>query len=66
MARIGIAVPVIEKIMAHRKGTFAGVVGIYQRHGFYAEMAAALQKWGDHIEQLVTGKSAKVVKLSRR
>jgi len=29
-------------------------------------MAAALQKWGDHIEQLVTGKSAKVVKLSRR
>jgi integrase len=65
LARIGIDVPVIEKIMAHRKGTFAGVVGVYQRHSFYDEMAAALQKWGDHIEQLVTGKSAKVVKLRR-
>jgi len=29
-------------------------------------MAAALQRWGDHIEQLVTGKSAEVVKLPRR
>jgi integrase len=66
MARIGIDVPVIEKILAHKSGTFGGIVGVYQRHGFYAEMAAALQKWGDHIEQLVTGKSAKVVELPRR
>src|SRR5262249_39199667 len=66
MARIGIAVPVIEKIMAHRKGTFAGVVGVYQRHSFLPEMAAAMQRWGDYVEQLVTGKSAKVVKLRRR
>src|SRR5262249_45353222 len=53
MARIGVAVPVIEKIMAHRSGTFAGVVAVYQRHSFLPEMAAALQRWGDHIEQLV-------------
>jgi integrase len=66
MARIGIAVPVIEKILAHRTGTFKGIVGVYQRHGFYDEMAAALQRWGDHIERLVTGKVAKVVKLHRR
>ena len=66
MARIGIDVPVIEKILAHRTGTFAGVVGVYQRHSFFPEMAAALQRWGDHIEQLVTGKSAEVVKLPRR
>ena len=66
MARIGIDVPVIEKILAHRKGTFAGVVGVYQRHGFFDEMAVALQRWADHVEQLVTGKSAKVVKLPRR
>jgi len=66
MARIGIPVPVIEKILAHKSGTFRGIVGVYQRHSFLPEMAAALQKWGDHIEQLVTGKPAKVVKLPRR
>jgi integrase len=64
MARIGIAVPVIEKILAHRKGTFAGVVGVYQKHSFLPEMTAALQRWGNHVEGLVSGrKPAKVVRL---
>jgi len=66
MARIGIAVPVIEKILAHKTGTFRGIVGTYQRHSFLPEMAVAMQKWADHVEQLVTGKAAKVVKLPRR
>jgi integrase len=66
MARIGVAVPVIEKVMAHRKGTFAGVVGVYQKHSFLSEMAIAMQRWGDHLEQLIGGKPAKVVKLRRR
>jgi integrase len=65
MAKIGIAVPVIEKVLAHRSGTFRGIVGTYQRHSFLPEMAAALQKWGDHVERLVGGKPAKVVKLRR-
>jgi integrase len=66
MARIGVPVPVIEKILAHRKGTFAGIVGVYQKHSFLPEMAVALQRWGDHVEQLVGGRPAKVVKLHRR
>jgi len=66
MAKIGIAVPVTEKILAHRSGTFRGIVGTYQRHSFLPEMAAAMQKWGDHVEQLIGGKAAKVVKLPRR
>jgi integrase len=66
MARIGVAVPVIEKILAHKSGTFRGIVGVYQRHSFLPEMAVALQKWGDHVEQLAGGKPAKVVKLPRR
>jgi integrase len=66
MARIGVAVPVIEKILAHKSGTFRGIVGTYQRHSFLPEMSAAMQRWGDHIERLVTGKPAKVVALRRR
>jgi hypothetical protein len=54
---------VIEKLLAHRGGSFRGVAGTYQRHSFLPEMAAAVQKWGDHVEQLITGKVAKVVKL---
>jgi len=66
MAKIGIAVPVIEKILAHKSGTFRGIVGTYQRHSFLPEMATAMQKWADHVEQLVSGKPAKVVKFRKR
>jgi len=65
LARIGVALPVIEKILAHRKGSFAGIVGVYQKYSFAPEMSVALQKWSDHVEQLVTGKPATVVKLRR-
>jgi integrase len=66
MAKIGVPVAVIEKILAHKTGTFRGIVGTYQRHSFLPEMAVAMQKWADHVEQLTTGKSGKVVKLPRR
>jgi integrase len=66
MAKIGIAVPVIEKLLAHKSGTFRGVAGTYQRHSFLPEMAIAVQKWADHLEQLVGGTPAKVVKLRQR
>ena len=66
LAKIGIAVPVIEKILAHRSGVFKGIVSTYQKHSFLPEMAAAMQRWGDHVEQLVAGKPAKILKLRRR
>jgi integrase len=69
MARIGIALPTIEKILAHRKGTFAGVVGVYQRHTFEREMADALRAWTNHVEDLVAGRKAargQVVDLRRQ
>src|SRR5262249_43672656 len=66
MARIGIAVPTIEKTLAHRSGTFRGIVGTYQRHTFVPEMTVALQKWADHIAHVVVGKPADVVTLGAR
>src|SRR5262249_27220157 len=59
-------VAVIEKILAHRSGTFRGVVGVYQKHSFLPAMASAVQKWADHVAQVVDGRAAKVVKLRRR
>jgi hypothetical protein len=58
MAKIGVPVPVVEKILAHRSGTFRGIVGTYQRHSFLPEMAAAMQRWADHVEDLVSGRKA--------
>jgi integrase len=66
MAKLGIAIPVIERLLAHKSGTFKGVVGIYQRHSFLPELAVAVQRWADHLDQLVGRKSAKVVRLRRR
>jgi integrase len=45
MARLGIALPVIEKVLNHVSGSFAGVVGVYQRHDYATEKRAALDAW---------------------
>jgi integrase len=66
LARLGVAIPTIERIMAHSKGMLGGVTGTYVRHSFLPEMALAMQKWADHVERIVTGKVATVVKLQRR
>ena len=53
MARLGVSLPVIEKILNHTSGSFRGVVGIYQRHSFAEEKRAALDLWGAHVARLV-------------
>src|SRR5262249_8104420 len=58
MAAIRIQLPVIEKGLNHKSGTFRGVVGIYQRHQFATEKRDALQRWANHVEGIVTGKAA--------
>jgi integrase len=53
MARLGVGLPVIEKILNHSSGSFRGVVGVYQRHSFADEKRAALDLWGAHVARLV-------------
>jgi integrase len=65
MAKLGVSVPVIEKVIGHRSGVFRGIVGVYQKYDFAAEKRAALQRWAEHIDTLVTGRQAKVVTLRR-
>lgn len=45
MARLGISIPVIEKLLNHISGSFGGIVGVYQQHPFMDEMKAAVQKY---------------------
>jgi integrase len=50
MARLGVALPVIERCLNHVSGSFGGVVGIYQRHTYADEMRVAFEIWGAHVE----------------
>jgi len=67
MARLGINLPVIEKVLNHSSGSFAGIVGVYQKHSFADEKRAALEAWGNFVAALVEGKPAnKIVRLRGR
>jgi integrase len=67
MARLGINLPVIEKVLNHASGSFAGIVGVYQKHSFADEKRAALDAWGNFVAALIEGKPAsKVVRLRGR
>src|SRR6266446_6815879 len=53
MAGLGIAPHVVDKILNHVSGTIRGVAAVYNRHGYEAERAAALEAWGSYIESLI-------------
>jgi integrase len=66
MARLGIQLPVIEKVLNHTSGSFRGVVGVYQRHSFAEEKRTALAAWASHVETVVSGKQpANVIPLHK-
>jgi integrase len=52
MARLGIALPVIEKVLNHTSGSFAGIVGVYQRHSFTEEKRQALDLWAEFVARI--------------
>jgi len=67
LAGLGVPIATVEKILAHRSGSFAGIVSVYQRHSFIPEMRAALERWSQHVEQLVQGTPpAKIIPIDRR
>ena len=57
-ARLGVQLPVVEKLLNHTSGSFRGVAGVYQRHDFAVEQRAAMQTWARHVEGLVSGETA--------
>jgi integrase len=67
MARLGIQLPVIEKVLNHTSGSFKGIVGVYQRHSFAEEKRNALEVWASFVQSVVSGKPpANVVALRGR
>jgi len=58
MARLGVDLPVVERILNHVSGSFGGVVGVYQRHDFEDEKRAALNLWAEHVARIVARDAA--------
>lgn len=58
MARLGVSLPVIEKVLNHTSGSFAGIVGVYQRHSFADEKRTALEAWARFVETTASGEKA--------
>jgi integrase len=53
LAGLGVAMPVVEKILNHVSGSFGGVAGVYQRHAFAEEKREALDKWAARVAAIV-------------
>jgi len=49
LAALGVALPVIERLLNHVSGSFGGIVSVYQRHSFMPEMRAAVEKWNNRV-----------------
>jgi integrase len=63
MPRLGVALPIVEKVLNHTSGSFAGVVGVYQRHDFQDEKRAALEAWASFLGRLTEGGGDNVASL---
>jgi integrase len=57
-ARLGVQLPVVEKLLNHVGGSFRGVAGVYQRFDFASEQRSAVEIWARHVESVVTGETA--------
>jgi integrase len=53
MGELGVLPHIIESVLNHVSGHRAGVAGVYQRAKYSEEMRTALQRWADHVDEIV-------------
>ncbi|MEI7610932.1 MAG: tyrosine-type recombinase/integrase [Rhodospirillaceae bacterium] len=63
LAKIGIPVHVVERLMNHVTGTVSGIAAVYNRHSYLDEQRQALEAWSSRLDQIVSGNPANVVTL---
>lgn len=66
MASIKIEPHVIEACLNHISGAKSGVAGVYNVEEYEPEKREAWRRWAKYVEDLVSGRSAKVVPLRKR
>lgn len=58
LQRLGVRLEVTEAMLNHVSGSRSGIVGVYQRHGWEREKAAAAEAWAAHLLAEVAGGEA--------
>ena len=58
LQKLGVRLEVTEAILNHVSGSRAGIVGVYQRHGWDREKKAALEAWAAHVKMCADGGAA--------
>lgn len=53
LQRLGVRLEVTEAVLNHISGSRAGLVGVYQRHEWKDEKAAALNAWAAHVRAVL-------------
>ena len=66
LSEMGFDRDLVELIVNHVSGSRGGVAGTYNRSERMADRRAALQRWADYIDQIVTGEPASVLPFGRR
>jgi integrase len=56
MAQLGVPPHIADKILNHKTGSIRGVAAVYNRYGYIEERNRALEMWGNHVENIATGK----------
>ena len=67
LQRLGVPLPVTERVLNHVSGSFGGIVGVYQRHEYSDEKREALTRWAERVEAIASGQepASDVVALRR-
>jgi integrase len=66
MAELGVAPIVLGHIANHRTTTKAGItLGVYVQHQYEKEKRQALELWADHLQGIISGGAAKVMRLHK-
>lgn len=63
MARLGFPPHVVDKVLNHTSGTIRGVAAVYNRFEYLEERSAALEAWGQYVENINATSTPKVVAL---
>lgn len=71
LQRIGVRLEVTEAVLNHLSGSRSGIVGVYQRHNWFAEKGDALSAWAKEVRRIARAeptkrKSASGAKRSKR
>jgi integrase len=64
LQRLGVRLEVTEAVLNHLSGARSGIVGVYQRHNYFAEKKEALILWSKEVKRLSRGPAS--LSLSRR